>query len=353
MKLFSPRVSSHLLAGISIACLLAFSPQLGLAQAEAGPALYAKLIIEPAPDAVAARVVSRAPEATTDADLPDAPEPQQAQPPATPPDPAQASPQSPTQSLAPAPAATPSSASSADAPAPAQEPGADAASQPKPKTKEELAEQQLAQEKKQRVFGFLPSFNTSYIDSAVSLTVKQKFRLAFSQTTDPVQFGIAAFAAGIDEAEGGDRGYGGGPVGYLKRWGADYTDSFVGNMLGNAAFPAILHQDPRFFRRGYGSKTRRIFYAISTSFVCKHDVTGKWEPNYSNIAGNLAGGAISNFYVPKDERGIGNVFEGAALVTIEGGAGAILQEFWPDISRRFFHVDPTHGQDAINNKLQK
>ena len=231
-----------------------------------------------------------------------------------------------------------------------QQPAPDGAAQPAPqdqKSQKQIAEEQIKAEKKQRVFGFLPSFNTSYIDSAVSLTAGQKFRLAFSQTTDPVQFGIAALAAGIDEAEGGDYGYGGGPLGYGKRWGADYLDSFDGNMIGNALLPAILHQDPRFFRRGYGSVSRRVFYAISTSFICKHDRTGKWEPNYSNLGGNLAGGAISNLYVPQDERGIDNVFEGFALVTIEGGAGSILQEFWPDISRRFFHKDPTNGGDAI------
>ncbi|MFC5861439.1 hypothetical protein ACFPT7_03980 [Acidicapsa dinghuensis] len=211
----------------------------------------------------------------------------------------------------------------------------------------QIAEDQLKQQKKQRVFGFLPSFNTSYLDNAVSLTAGQKFRLAFSQTTDPVQFGIAAFAAGLDEAEGGDYGYGGGPLGYGKRWGADYLTSFDGNMIGNALLPALLHQDPRFFRRGYGSAKRRVLYALATSFVCKHDVTGKWEPNYSNIGGNIIGGAISNFYVPKDDRGVDNVFQGFALVTVEGGAGAILQEFWPDISRKFFHKDPTNGHDAI------
>jgi hypothetical protein len=260
------------------------------------------------------------------AELPDAPDPQSVTLQQT----------SSSQSSPSTPQSSSSQASSSDSPA-----------QPQQKSQHQIAEDQLKQEKKQRVFGFLPSFNTSYLDNAVSLTPKQKFRLAFSQTTDPVQFGIAAFAAGIDEAEGGDRGYGGGPLGYGKRWGADYLTSFDGNMIGNAMLPSILHQDPRFFRRGYGSATHRIFYALSTSFICKHDRTGKWEPNYSNIGGNLAGGAISNLYVPEDERGIGNVFEGFALVTVEGGAGAILQEFWPDLSRKFFHKDPTNGRDAI------
>lgn len=262
------------------------------------------------------------------ADLPDAPAPQTIAPQQT----------SPAQPTTAAPPSSSGQASSSSSATPAPQPT---------ESQRQIAEEQLKQEKKQRVFGFLPSFNTSYIDSAVSLTPGQKFRLAFSQTTDPVQFGIAAFAAGLDEAEGGDRGYGGGPLGYGKRWGADYLDSFDGNMIGNALLPSLLHQDPRFFRRGYGSATHRVFYAIATSFICKHDRTGKWEPNYSNLGGNLIGGAISNFYVPKDERGIDNVFEGFALVTIEGGAGAVLQEFWPDISRKFFHKDPTNGRDAI------
>jgi hypothetical protein len=34
------------------------------------------------------------------------------------------------------------------------------------------------------------------------------------------------------------------------------------------------------------------------------------------------------------------------IVTAEGGFGSIFQEFWPDISRKLFHKDPTHGLDA-------
>jgi hypothetical protein len=218
------------------------------------------------------------------------------------------------------------------------------------KTQQELAEEQLQQQKKQRALGFLPSFNTSYNDAAVPLTAKQKFKLAFTSATDPVQFGLAGFVALIGQAEGSDYEYGGGIGGYGKRFGADYADAFDGAMLGNALFPALLHQDPRFFRRGYGSKKSRVWYALTTSVICRHDGKKTYEPNYSNILGNLAAGGISNLYAPENERGVGNTFEGAALVTIEGGAGAILQEFWPDISRHFFHKDPTNGQDAINNR---
>jgi hypothetical protein len=30
----------------------------------------------------------------------------------------------------------------------------------------------------------------------------------------------------------------------------------------------------------------------------------------------------------------------------EGAGGSIFDEFWPDISRRLLHKDPTHGLDA-------
>jgi hypothetical protein len=35
-------------------------------------------------------------------------------------------------------------------------------------------------------------------------------------------------------------------------------------------------------------------------------------------------------YLPADERGVGSTFEGAFLVTAEGGVGSMLEEFWPD-----------------------
>ena len=301
MTLHVARVSACLLAGVAL-----FGLSARLTAQTDGPEL------DPQRDAAVAAI-----------ELPDAPLPQT---PATPP--------------AQTPVQTPA------AQAPAAQDGAKPADAPQ-KTKEQLADEQLKEQKKQRVLGFMPSFNTSYNGDAVSLTKKQKFKLAFSQATDPFQFLIAGIAGGLSEAEGSDHGYGGGPAGYFKRVGADYADSFDGAMIGNALLPAILHQDPRFFRRGYGSAKRRIFYALSTSFVCKHDNTGKWEPNYSNLGGNLAAGAISTLYVPEDERTAGNVIEGFALVTIEGAGGAVLQEFWPDISRKFFHKDPTHGQDAI------
>jgi hypothetical protein len=197
------------------------------------------------------------------------------------------------------------------------------------KKQHDLAEQQLKVEKKQRI-GVLPNFNASYIDNAVPLTPSQKFRLMFSTEKDPATFGFSMLVALIGQAEGSHPAYGGGIGGYGKRFGQNYADTFDGAFWGNAVLPSVWHQDPRYFRLGTGKPMHRILYALSTNIRAKHDGTGKWEPNYSNLVGNLISGGISNIYLPANERGVGSTFEGAFLVTAEGGVGSMLEEFWPD-----------------------
>jgi hypothetical protein len=244
---------------------------------------------------------------------------------------------------APQPQQTPVSGSSSSA-------QADGAQKPDDtqKSQHDTAEEQLKQQQKQRVLGIVPNFNTSYVYGAASLTAKQKFHLAFRSQIDPAAFGIAGFVALIEQAEGSHYGYGGGIGGYGKRYGQTYADNFDGQMLGNALLPSILHQDPRYFRLGRGPAKRRILYALGTNVITRHDVTGRWEPNYSNVLGNLAAGGISNLYLPANERGFGSTITGGLVVIAEGGIGSMFQEFWPDIARRFLHKDPTDGQDAIN-----
>ena len=117
-------------------------------------------------------------------------------------------------------------------------------------------------------------------------------------------------------------------------------------MIGNAILPSILRQDPRYYRMGHGTAAHRILYAAATSFICKHDGTGKWEPNYSNVGGNITAGALSNLYYPSGDTGVGHTIATGFVVTAEGAIGAEFDEFWPDISRKMFHKDPTHGLDA-------
>jgi len=194
-------------------------------------------------------------------------------------------------------------------------------------TQEEVAEEQVQAELKQRVLGFIPNFYVSYVPDAAPLTTRQKFRLAWKSSTDPVTFlGVGALA-GVQQATNQFKGYGQGFQGYAKRYGATYADVVNGTFLGSAVFPWMLKQDPRYFYKGTGSFRSRLFYAlVANAFICKGD-NKQWQPNYSNILGNLAAGGIANLYYPASDRGVGLTFETAALRIGETALAGVFQEF--------------------------
>jgi hypothetical protein len=196
------------------------------------------------------------------------------------------------------------------------------------------ARQQLKREEHQRILGFLPEFNTSNIADAEALSAKQKFQLAFKTAVDPATFAIAAVAGGFSQASNEYPSYGQGTLGFAKYFGASYADTFDGTILGNALFPALLHEDPRYFRKGTGSFGSRVLYAMLSTVRCKTD-SGNWAPNFGNVMGNIAAGGIANLYYPDSQRGVGLTFERAFTVTAEGVFGSLLFEFWPDISHHF------------------
>jgi hypothetical protein len=208
------------------------------------------------------------------------------------------------------------------------------------------AEKQLKEQEKQRIIGIVPSFNVSYQENTVSLTAGQKMKLALRSEIDPISFAKAFAVAGYHEAMHDNVGFPWGFKGYAERSGAAYLDSFDSTMIGSGILPSILHQEPRYLRLGRGTTSHRFLYAVATIVICQHDGTHKWETNYSNIGGNLISGALSNLYYPSIDSAVSHTFT-SGLISIAGGsAGSLFNEFWPDISRKFLHRDPTHGLDA-------
>jgi hypothetical protein len=191
----------------------------------------------------------------------------------------------------------------------------------------DLAEEQMKAEEKQRVLGVFPNFYTSYIWHAAPLTAKQKFRLALRTSVDPTAFVITGVTAGIEQWQNYFSGYGQGSQGYAKRYGAAYADGFISTMIGAAILPSAFHQDPRYFYKGTGSIGSRALYAISTVVICRGD-NGRWQPNYSNVLGNLASAGISNIYYPSTNRNGAQVtIDNALIGTAEGAISALIQEF--------------------------
>jgi len=194
-------------------------------------------------------------------------------------------------------------------------------------TIEDLAEQQITAEEHQRILGVLPNFYVSYLPHAAPLTRKQKFKLARIVSTDPVTFLTTGITAGIEQSQGNLQGYGQGFQGYALRYGATYGDRLTATFLGAAAFPSLFHQDPRYFYRGHGRVIVRALYAISTVAICKGD-NGHWQPNYSNVLGNVGSGLISSLYYPNsDQHDVQTTVENTLIGIGTGAIGTLFQEF--------------------------
>jgi len=213
-------------------------------------------------------------------------------------------------------------------------------------SQKDRAARQVEQQEHQRILGVVPNFNTSYVQDAAPLSRKQKLSLAFKSATDVGNILVAAADAAYNEWTDQFPEYGEGMKGYGKYLGASYADAFDGTMLGNAVFPMLLKQDPRFFRKGTGSFNSRLFYAIGTTFWCKND-SGSRGPNYSNLLGNLAAGGISNLYYPANDRGVSLTFERGFVVTAEGSIGGVFEEFWPDIAHKILKNRMTSLQPNV------
>lgn len=189
----------------------------------------------------------------------------------------------------------------------------------------QLATEQVRMEEQQRVLGVVPNFYVVYDRNAAPLTTKLKFELARKSEINPITILGEGFVAGLDQ-EGATPDYGQGAKGYFQRFGAAYANGFTDIMFGGAILPALLHQDPRYFYKGQGTRRSRMLYAMSSSFICKGD-NGRWQPNYSSVGGDLISGAISNSYYPQSNRGAKLVFVNAGLTTGGRMVNDVVQEF--------------------------
>ena len=206
-------------------------------------------------------------------------------------------------------------------------------------TRHDIAEDEMHLAEKQRVLGVFPNFYASYVWNAAPLSSGQKFRLALRTTTDPVSIAIPALVAGIEMAQDDFPGYGPGARGFSSRFGASYTDALTSTMFGGAILPSILHQDPRYFYKGTGSIVSRALYAISTVVICKGD-NGHWQPNYSNVLGNLASAGLSNAYYPSANRGATLTINNWLIGTGSGAISSLFQEFLVKKMTRGVHSEP-------------
>ena len=195
-------------------------------------------------------------------------------------------------------------------------------------------------EEAKRLFGIVPNYRTSAsLQNYMPLRPKEKFKIAAEDAFDRGTMVLAGMFAAVGQATNTNPSFGQGVAGYASYLGTSYADLVIGDYMTEAIFPTLLHQDPRYFRKGKG-RWKRLGYAAGQIFWTHAD-TGRGQFNYSEILGNSTAVAISNAYYP-DYRTAGDTAKRFGIQIGLDMAGNILKEFWPDIAR----VAPGHKKGA-------
>ncbi len=192
-------------------------------------------------------------------------------------------------------------------------------------SEKEVAAQQLKAEEQQRVLRFIPNLYVTYEPHPEPLTTSMKFHLAYKSLTNPVFFARTAAWAGFEQSAG-LRNYPRNARGYGERLGTGLADGVTEGLIGNAILPSLLHQDPRYFYQGSGTKKSRALHSMLAAFICKGD-NGAWQPNYSTWGGSLISSSISLAYYPSSDRNARHVFGNFGIGMGLHVAGGLAQEF--------------------------
>ncbi len=194
-----------------------------------------------------------------------------------------------------------------------------------PEDSAEVATEEVKAEEQQRGFLIIPNFYAAYAPNPAPLNARLKFRLSLRVARDPFTLGGITTYAAAQQAAGNPR-YVQGARGYAERLGANSVTSFADIMLDGAVFPSLLHQDPRYFYKGTGTKRSRVMHVLSSLVIAKGD-NGHLQPNFSSIGGDLASSALANLYYPKANRGVGLIMQGFWIDTSVHVAIRMLDEF--------------------------
>ena len=217
-----------------------------------------------------------------------------------------------------------------------------------PKT--DARDQDANDEVPKRIFWIIPNFMTAndQPENNGPLTPNQKYNIAWHQFWDySAHFGNL-IQASISQAANAIPHYGQGWGAFGKRYLAQEADQFTGSMLIYGVLPNMLHQDPRYFRKGRGSKWSRIAYAASRVVIARTD-SGKPTFNASTVFGQLGQASISMLYYPKQDREVSGILTGWAINQGYNIGWNQLKEWTPDLGAVLKRHAKKPKQNQIND----
>ncbi len=165
------------------------------------------------------------------------------------------------------------------------------------------------------------------------LSAHDKLNVWLRRSYTPANFVAAAANAAVWQATEGREGYGQGWDAYGSRFGASMANVETATFFQSFLFPAIFHQDPRYFREGQGSFGPRFWHSIS-QVVIGHTDSGHRTFNASEVFGAFAAAGISRAYYPDEDRNASRTMQSAGFNLASAAGWNLLREFGPDLWRK-------------------
>ena len=137
-------------------------------------------------------------------------------------------------------------------------------------------------------------------------------------------------SAGWEQLTNGSPNYGTDKGAFGQRLGASVIRNVSEGVFSDCFFAPVFHEDPRYYIMGRGNNFfKRAIYAATRSVVTRTD-SGRSTPNFSLLAGNAAGAALTVTYYPSKNTTFSEVAQTFGGSVGGSAIGFVVTEFVAD-----------------------
>ncbi len=170
-------------------------------------------------------------------------------------------------------------------------------------------------------------------------TRRDKLHFAFEQEWSPFTIFEAAYSAGYEHLRDTDPHFGSDSAGYGERFGAAMFRQGTYRLFGEGVFPAVFHEDPRYYRVADGSFGHRTIQSVLQVLVSHRD-DGSRGFAYSTVLGEAVSNSLPLTFYPQASVRAKVAVVGTGISLGDDALLKLFREFAPDIFRAAHLIPP-------------
>ena len=161
-------------------------------------------------------------------------------------------------------------------------------------------------------------------------TPLDKVHYAWEEEWSPFTIFQGAWSAGYEQLRNGNPKYGSDSGAYGDRFGAAMFRQGTYRLFGDGVFPALLHEDPRYYRVAEGSFWFRATHSARQVFW-GHQDDGSRGVNYSTVLGEVVSNMLPLPFYPAKSVTTRTTLISIGLSLADDAALKLWREFLPDM----------------------